>query len=318
MAALQTLFTYVGIGIVAYYISVALTLLYDVFLRQGARLEKFGAGRGAWAIVTGCTDGLGREAALELARRKFNILLISRSQEKLTAMAEEIRQLGVEAHTLVVDFAQTTADDWTRIQQEIDAHFVGVLVNNVGASYDHPMFVEEVDPVALDRMVDLNVRAMIKMTTLTLPQMKQRRVGLIVNNGSFAALQPSPFLAAYSGTKAFVKCFSQSVAAEVAPFNITVEHLQTYFVCTQMTKMRRPTFFIPLPKPYIKCVFNKIGVQGGSSEPFTSVPFMPHALMAFVAERVVPKQLGISYNYKLLAGLRKRALKKKEREAQQK
>ncbi|KAJ2531975.1 hypothetical protein EV175_007184, partial [Coemansia sp. RSA 1933] len=87
---MQTVFTYIGIGVVAYYSSVILTLLYDVFLKSGVSLKKFGAGQGAWAVVTGCTDGLGREEALELARRGFNVMLISRTLEKLEAMAEEV------------------------------------------------------------------------------------------------------------------------------------------------------------------------------------------------------------------------------------
>ncbi|KAJ2785604.1 hypothetical protein H4R18_000420 [Coemansia javaensis] len=314
MAALQTAFMYLGVAVVAYYVSLVVTLVYDVLLRPGARLDKFGAGQGAWAVVTGCTDGLGREAALELARKKFNMLLISRSADKLEALAAEVRQAGVEARVVVVDFAAVDEETWARVRRELDAVRVGVLMNNVGVSYDHPMHVEEVDAAAVDAMVDLNVRAMVRMTQLVLGQMKERRSGLIVNSGSFAALVPSPFLSIYSGTKGFVRYFSQSLAAEAAPHGVVVEHLQTYFVCSRMSKTRRPTFLIPLPKPYIRTVFAKIGVEGGAAEPYTSIPYLSHALMAFVSERLVPRQLAISYNHNLLAGLRKRALKKKQQQ----
>ncbi|KAJ2713081.1 hypothetical protein H4R19_002428 [Coemansia spiralis] len=305
---------YVGIGVVAYYMSLVVTLVYDVFLRRGTKLEKFGAGQGAWAAVTGCTDGLGREAALELARKGFNMLLLARSADKLDAVAAEVRQAGVEARIVVIDFAAAGESDWARVEQELDAVRLGVLMNNVGVSYDHPMHVEEVDVATANAMVDLNVRAMVRMTQLAVGQMKERRCGLIINSGSFAALVPSPFLSIYSGTKGFVKYFSQSMAAEVAPFNVVVEHLQTYFVCSRMSKTRKPTFLIPLPKPYIRNVLAKIGVEGGSAEPFTSIPFFSHALMAFVSERLVPKQVAINYNHTLLGGLRKRALKKKQQQ----
>ncbi|KAI9479171.1 hypothetical protein LPJ78_001293 [Coemansia sp. RSA 989] len=317
MAALQTAFAYVGIGVVAYYISLIITFIYDVFVRTGIKLEKFGAGKGAWAVVTGCTDGLGREAALELARKGFNMLLLSRSQEKLDAMAEEVRKLGVETRVLAVDFGKMTEDKWQQVGQEMQAVRVGVLMNNVGVSYDYPMHVEEVPEQTVDSLVELNMRAMIKMTQLVLPQMKERKSGLILNSGSFAALVPSPFLSIYSGTKGFVKYFSQSLGAEVAPYGVVVEHLQTYFVCSRMSKTRRPTFLIPMPKPYIKSVFAKIGVEGGSSEPYTSIPFFSHALMAFVSERIAPKQLAINYNHSLLGGLRKRALKKIQKQKEQ-
>ncbi|KAJ2403264.1 hypothetical protein GGI23_000056 [Coemansia sp. RSA 2559] len=309
------MFTYIGIGVVAYYVSVFLTMLYDVFLKSGVSLKKFGAGQGAWAVVTGCTDGLGREAALELARKGFNVMLISRTQEKLEAMANEVRQLKVEAKVLAVDYANVSAEKWTQIAQELGALRVGVLVNNVGVSYDYPMFVEEVAEETVNSLVELNMRAMINMTRIVLPQMKERKAGLIVNNGSFAALVPSPYLSIYSGTKGFVQYFSQSLASEVAAQGIVVEHLQTYFVCSRMSKMRRPTFLVPMPKPYIQHVFRKIGIQGGSDEPYTSIPFFSHALLAFAARKLVPKQFAINQNGSLLASMRKRALKKKEREA---
>ncbi|KAJ1930457.1 hypothetical protein EC988_010038, partial [Linderina pennispora] len=230
MALLQNAFTYIGIGVVAYYASLLLTLAYDVFVRSGVRLEKFGAGKGFWAVVTGCTDGLGREAALELARKKFNVVLISRSQDKLDAMAAEIRALGVEAKVLAVDYSKVDDSKWAEIRSLLDSVRVGVLVNNVGISYDFPMYTEDVSEERVNELVELNVRAMIKMTRFVLPQMKERKSGLILNAGSFAALLPSPFLSIYSGTKGFVKYFSQSLASEVEKQGIVVEHLQTYFV----------------------------------------------------------------------------------------
>ncbi|KAJ2741114.1 hypothetical protein GGI20_005414 [Coemansia sp. BCRC 34301] len=314
MALLNTLFTYVGIGVVAYYLSLVITLLFDVFVRAGIKLEKFGAGQGAWAVVTGCTDGLGREAAMELARKKFNLVLISRSQAKLDAMADEVRQLGVETKVVAADFARADGDVWARIRGALDAVRVGVLVNNVGVSYDYPMYAEEVAEDTVSALVDLNVSAMIRMTRLVLPQMKERRCGLILNSGSFAALLPSPFLSVYAGTKGFVRLFSQSLAAEVASHGIVVEHLQTYFVCSRMSKTKKPNFLIPMPGPYMRTVLAKIGVAGGAAEPYSSVPFFSHALLAFVAERLVPRQMAVDYNFRLLSGLRKRAIKKMERE----
>lgn len=320
MPDLQTLFAYIGVGVVAYYVSLLVTMLYDVFIRSGLKMEKFGAGQGAWAVVTGCTDGLGREAALEFARKKFNLLLISRTQSKLDAMVEEIQQLtggSVETRAIAVDFAEMTDAQWDLIQRELDSVRVGVLANNVGVSYDFPMYVEEVKEATINSLVELNVRAMVKMSSMVLPQMKERKSGLVLNSGSFAALLPSPFLSVYSGTKGFVKYFSQSLAAEVAPHGVVVEHLQTYFVCGKMSKTKRANFLIPMPKPYIKHALGKVGVQGGTSEPYTSIPYFSHALMAFVAEHLAPKQLAIDYNYNLLNGLRKRALKKIQREKEQ-
>ncbi|KAJ2856550.1 hypothetical protein J3B02_001538 [Coemansia erecta] len=296
--------------LLAYYTALLVTFTYDIFVRPGIKLSKFGARQGFWAVVTGCTDGLGREAALELARKGFNVLLISRSADKLASVAAEIQAIGVETKEIAVDFSSVSDAQWTEIKEAMDSVRVGVLMNNVGISYDYPMYVEEVSEETINGLVEINMRAMVKMTRLVLPQMKERKSGLIINSGSFAALLPSPFLAVYSGTKGFVKYFSQSLASEVKQQGIVVEHLQTYFVCSKMSKAKKPSFMIPLAKPYIKTVLAKIGVQGGSSEPFTSIPFFSHGLLAFVGERLVPKQTALDYNFKLLSGLRKRALKK--------
>ncbi|KAJ2447780.1 hypothetical protein GGF42_005356 [Coemansia sp. RSA 2424] len=318
MAAFSAMFAYIGIGVVAYYVSLVLTLLYDVFVRAGERLERFGAGAGAWAVVTGCTDGLGREAALELARKKFNVVLLSRSQAKLDAMAAEVRALGVEAQVLAVDFADDSADTWAAIERLLAGVRVGVLVNNVGVSYEHPMHVEELGAAEADALIAINVRAMVRMTRAVLAQMKARRCGLILNSGSFAALLPSPLLSVYAGTKGFVRLFSQSLAAEAAPHGVVVEHVQTYFVCSRMSKTRKPTFFIPLPRPYVRAVLAKVGVAGGAAEPYSSVPYFSHALLAFAIERLVPRQLAVDFNYRLLSGLRARAIRKKEAEEKEK
>ncbi|KAJ2220121.1 hypothetical protein IWW45_009172, partial [Coemansia sp. RSA 485] len=111
------MFTYVGIAVVAYYLALLMTFAYDVFVRSGIKLSKLGANQGFWAVVTGCTDGLGREAALELASKGFNILLISRSTDKLATVAAEIEALGKETKQVAADFAQMDESKWQDIKE---------------------------------------------------------------------------------------------------------------------------------------------------------------------------------------------------------
>lgn len=66
-------------------------------------VDRYGP-RGAWAVVTGCTDGIGKAVALELATRGFSIVLISRSIDKLQATAKEIQAKGVQTRVIVFDF----------------------------------------------------------------------------------------------------------------------------------------------------------------------------------------------------------------------
>lgn len=124
-----------------------------------------------------------------------------------------------------------------------------------------------------------------------------RRSGLILNLGSFSGLVATPYLSVYSAGKAFLSTWSQALGTELASDGIVVEHINTYFVVSAMSKIRRPTFMIPLPKPYVASVLAKIGVAGGSSVPFSSTPYLGHALLAWVIENLASTGFVVKQNY---------------------
>lgn len=112
--------------------------LYAFFLRPSKALKKFGQ----WAIVTGATDGIGKALALELARKGSNVVLMSRTQQKL----EEVRTVilakypTVQVEILAVDFNKIDDPSVRAAIKAVIAKVqdVGVLFNNVGVSYDFP------------------------------------------------------------------------------------------------------------------------------------------------------------------------------------
>jgi 17beta-estradiol 17-dehydrogenase / very-long-chain 3-oxoacyl-CoA reductase len=88
---------------------------------------------------------------------------------------------------------------------------IAILVNNVGVSYKHPEFFDvfaENDQAVSD-MINCNITSVTKMTGLVLPGMIKRRKGIIVNNASASGRTPTPLLAVYSATKAYVDYFSR-------------------------------------------------------------------------------------------------------------
>merc|ERR1712013_485159 len=87
---------------------------------------------GAWALVTGCTRGIGREYALGLARRGMNMVLVARDKKSLESLAVEVQALGVEAKVVVEDFTKEGAVD--RVVNKVANRELGVLVNNVGVT----------------------------------------------------------------------------------------------------------------------------------------------------------------------------------------
>ncbi|KAJ6667152.1 hypothetical protein lerEdw1_017130 [Lerista edwardsae] len=98
-----------------------------------------------------------------------------------------------------------------------------------------------------------------QMTRLVLPGMVERSKGIIVNISSVAGHIPLPFMAVYSGTKAFVKFFSESLAVEYKSKGIFVQTVEPYLVVTKLSKAK-PSRFRPTPDVYVKHAINTIGV----------------------------------------------------------
>lgn len=135
----------------------------------------------------------------------------------------------------------------------------------------------------------------------------------MLNIGSFAGSVPSPMLATYSGTKAFLSTFTSALAAEVKQHKIVVQHINTYFVVSKLSKIRRPSVMIPTPAPFVRAVLNKVGLACGAANtgrPNTSTPYWSHAMLDYLIHLVGMPSLFISYTHGLHRDIRRRALKK--------
>ncbi|KAF9971666.1 hypothetical protein BGZ73_005297 [Actinomortierella ambigua] len=312
-ATVVAVFGAIGAAVIAFKTLSFLKVLVDVFVRSGINLKKYGAGRGSWAVVTGATDGIGKEFASQLASKKLNVVLVSRTIEKLKAVAEEIEQkYGVETKVFAMDFTKADDAKYNALKQVLDPIEVTVLVNNVGTNHEIPTpFEEETDEI-VNNIVEVNIKAAMKMTKITVPQMIARKNGLIINLGSFAGLVPTPYLSVYSGSKAFLSSWSQAIGAELAPKGVHVQNVNTYFVVSNMSKIRRGSLLIPFPKPYVKSVLGQIGVSGGASTPSTSTPYWTHAIANWLIDNVFSRAFWVNQNYNIQTSIRKRALKKRD------
>ncbi|KJA20003.1 hypothetical protein HYPSUDRAFT_68770 [Hypholoma sublateritium FD-334 SS-4] len=295
------------------------SVLAQTFILPGTNLKQYGAKKGAWAVVTGATDGIGKEFAVQLAKAGFNILLVARNKELLAQTASEIvvkYQVSVESHSIDLTKADDSAyDAFTAV---VEGRDVGVLVNNVGKSHNMPAYLIDTPKDEIKDIVAINVNATLRVTYAILPGMVEHKRGLILNIGSFAGAVPSPMLATYSGTKAFLATFTSALAEEVAKDNITVEHVNTYFVVSKLSKIRKSSLLIPKPDAFVRSVLSKIGLACGaafSGRPDTSTPYWSHALLDYAMTLVNSPSLFISYTHGLHKDIRKRALNKIARDA---
>lgn len=176
--------------------------VYVNFLRPAKNLKKYGS----WALVTGPTDGIGKGFAFQLARQGLNLILVGRNPGKLKDVSDSIQaKYGkTQIKSVVVDFGGDLSEGIRRICEAIEGLDVGVLINNVGISYQYARFFHEVDEELLKNLIQINVEATSKVTHALLPGMLKRKRGAIVNIGSGAAIViPSdPLYAVYAATKA--------------------------------------------------------------------------------------------------------------------
>ncbi|CAH0689399.1 unnamed protein product [Chilo suppressalis] len=194
---------------------------------------------GPWAAVTGSTDGIGKHYALELARRGFNVVLISRNPDKLRAVATEIEKLhSVKTKTIVADFSEG-AQIYSHIEEELKDIPLGVLVNNVGLNYEYPMPVCEVSDARTWELINVNVGAVTAMSRLVLPGMVARGRGALVNVSSGSELQPLPLMTIYAATKAYVRSFTYALREEYGPQGVHVQHVAPLFVSTKINAFSR-------------------------------------------------------------------------------
>nr|XP_048303566.1 17-beta-hydroxysteroid dehydrogenase type 3 isoform X2 [Myodes glareolus] len=178
---------------------------------------------GQWAVITGAGDGIGKAYAFELAKHGLNVVLISRTLEKLQAIAEEIEgTIGSRVKIVQADF--TKEDIYDHIKEKLKGLEIGILVNNVG-------MLPSLFPSRF-----LNTPGEIQMTQLVLRHMESRQKGLILNISSGVALCPWPLYALYSASKAFVCTFSKALHVEYRAKGIIIQVLTPYAVSTPMTK----------------------------------------------------------------------------------
>ena len=178
--------------------------------------------RGARALVTGASSGIGAAFARELGRRGLDLVLTARSDERLEALANELRaSYATRVETIAADLAEPAGI--ARVGAVLESRTVDVLINNAGFGTRERF--AEADAERTANMIALNVSAVVALARIAAPGMVSRGGGAIVNVASTAAFQACPYMSVYGATKAFVLSFSTALAAELAGTGVRVTAL---------------------------------------------------------------------------------------------
>jgi len=183
------------------------------------KTEKFQTQYGKWAVVTGASSGIGRAMATELAAKGLNLVLVARRQAELEQVAKYLSaRHGVETRALAADLATATA--LTQIESETKTLDVGLLVAAAGfGTAGNFLKARLEDELA---MLDLNCRAVMKLSLHFGKRFAERGRGGLILFGSLVAYQGTPRAAHYAATKAYVQTLAEALHVELAPKGVAV------------------------------------------------------------------------------------------------
>ena len=174
-------------------------------------------------MITGASSGIGTEFARQLAAKGHGVLLVARREDRLRALADDLRRLhGIRAEVIAADLEDSAAVAALPAQVAERGLDVEVLVNNAG--FTTVGDVHE-NPDRQLGMVRVNVEALLALTCEYLPGMVERGRGAVIQVASVASFQPIPVQAVYAATKAFVRSFSEAVSAELKGTGVTMTAL---------------------------------------------------------------------------------------------
>ncbi|MBR7835243.1 SDR family oxidoreductase [Actinospica durhamensis] len=181
------------------------------------------------ALITGGTAGIGSAFAEKFATLGYDLVLVARDRERLEDCAVRLRrQSGADVQTLSADLS--TVEGRAAVEERLAdrGRPVDILVNNagfaLGASFRRGTVEEE------ERLLDVHVRAVLRLTHAALPGMVERGKGSVINVASVAAFVPR---GTYSAAKAWVVAFSESVAAELGDTDVRCMALCPGFAHTE-------------------------------------------------------------------------------------
>jgi uncharacterized protein len=214
-----------------------------------------------YILITGASSGIGLEMAKQLAEKKFNLILVARSEAKLVQLQNDLKsQYKVAVEYLLYDLSEPdSARDLYQHVKDQQYPITG-LINNAGFG-DYGNFTEM--PLKKDEeMIAVNITALVGLTKLFGADMVQAGKGRIMNVASLLSFLPFPYYSMYSATKCFVLAFTETIAAELQGTGVIITALCPGTVETPFhSDAMRKTNAMSANKPMPAAVVAKAGIE---------------------------------------------------------
>lgn len=199
------------------------------------------------AVVTGASNGIGREIALTLAQRGASVIINYRSSaEKAEKLKEELLSMNLQAETFRADVS-----DFSEAQSLIDFAIqkfgrLDILVNNAGITADN--LVLRMTEEDFDRVINVNLKGAWNCSKHAARYMTKQRSGKIINISSVVGIVGNPGQSNYAAAKAGIIGLTKALAKELAKRNVTVNAVAPGFIKTDMTQSLNPEWISEIEK----------------------------------------------------------------------
>ncbi|MFD2130086.1 SDR family oxidoreductase [Pseudogracilibacillus auburnensis] len=187
------------------------------------------------AIVTGASSGIGKAIAMKLAEENINVVLVARSEDKLTTLAKEINNKeGANALAIPTDVSKR--EEVEKMVKEAKKQFgsIDVYINNAGLMLSAAVTDGQIND--WEQMIDVNMKGVLYGIHAVVPEMKERKTGHLINIASVSGIEVTKKSTVYSATKFAVRAISMGLEKELAHTGVRVTNISPGMVDTNLTR----------------------------------------------------------------------------------
>lgn len=240
------------------------------------------------ALITGASSGIGREMAIYLSEKGYDLVLVARRKKRLEELKKQL-QTNVEIISLDI----SSSFNCMKLYNKVKSEDIEILINNAGFGVFGNFAETKIDQ-ELD-MIDTNIKAVHMLTKLFLQDMKIKDHGYILNVASSAAFLPGPLMAGYYATKAYVLHLTEAISEELHH-----EHSHVYVGSFCPGPVDTEFGDVAQVKFGVKAISSKYAAQYAIQKMFRKKRIIiPGFLMriACIGNRLIPRQLALKICY---------------------
>ena len=248
-----------------YIIIKIIIIFYKKFIRKPLNLtERYG--EGSYALITGATDGIGKEFCIQLAKLKFNLILVSRNIEKLKKVSDELKKNYINLKTILIEFdfsKKFSIKDYENYfvnNNDIKNLDIGILINNIGIS-QRELFSNYTLEFIMDT-ININIVSQSLLTKIFINKFLNRnKKCAIISMSSYSATLPLILSSIYCASKIYDDYLLRSIAEENKGKNVDFLSVRPQYVNTPSRANHKKEFKAISTEECVNGIFQDLGYE---------------------------------------------------------